>query len=181
MRRSLLRQARRQDGFTLIEVIITAAISVIVLGALTSVVLTSVQSFGVASSRVQASAQIRSFENYAYDDFAAGQIQNVGSCTQSNAPCSTQLVIAGMQASNSPQPVLAPYQVTYSWGGSSTGFLDRQVAATGATTHAATNVSSFAWYVDSSAGFPTVLVSLTVTVQAYSESQTFRFYPRLNP
>jgi pantothenate synthetase len=42
----------------------------------------------------------------------------------------------------------------------------------------ATDVSAFAWYVDTNS---TVVVSITVTVQSYSESETFRFYPRINP
>ena len=169
---------RQQAGFTLIEVAITAAIGAVVMGALTSVILTSVRASNIASSRVEASAQIRNFEAFAYDDFAGGQVQGGSGCTQAS-PCTTQpLVITGSAATNSAAPVISPYQITYVWDGSA--FLDRQVASTGTPTHTATDVSSFSWYVDtSSAAFPIVIVAMTVTVQSYSQSQTFLFYPRL--
>jgi hypothetical protein len=83
-------------------------------------------------------------------------------------------VLTGYQFSSS-TPVPASYQVQYTWDGSS--FLDRAVG-TGAAKHAATDVTAFSWYVDTDAS---VVVSLTVTIQAYSESQVFRFYPRRNP
>jgi hypothetical protein len=70
--------------------------------------------------------------------------------------------------------VPASFQVSYTWDGSN--FLDRAIASTGVSEHAATNVTAFSWYIDTDA---TVVVSLTVTVQSYSESQTFRFDPRL--
>ncbi|TMC54345.1 MAG: type II secretion system protein [Chloroflexi bacterium] len=146
-----------QGGFTLVEVIISAAIGALLLSALTSVVLTSWRGAMIATSRVEASSQIRNFEYLAYDDFARSATPSGGAC-----PCTTQpLLLSG---------------VTYTWDGRS--FLDRAVANTGATEHAATDVSAFSWYVDTNS---TVVVSLTITIQAYSESQTFRFYPRVNP
>jgi len=89
-------------------------------------------------------------------------------------------------------PVPSASLVTYSWDG--VGFLDRQVLGA-PPRHAATNVSGFSWYLDTSSGDPTVVVSLTVTFPAansvgpgsaflgdpYSESQTLRYYPRLIP
>jgi hypothetical protein len=81
-------------------------------------------------------------------------------------------VLIGYQVSNS-TPVPATFQVTYTWD-KDAGFLDRAVAR-GSTAHAATDVSAFSWYVDANS---TVVVNMTVTVQAYSQSQTFRFYPR---
>ncbi|TMG69190.1 MAG: prepilin-type N-terminal cleavage/methylation domain-containing protein [Chloroflexi bacterium] len=148
---------RGQGGFTLVELIVSVAIGALLLSALTSVVLTSWRGATVASSRVEASSQIRNFEYFAYDDFARSGIPNGSAC-----PCTTQpLLLSG---------------VTYTWDGGS--FLDRAVASTGATEHAATDVSAFTWYVDTNS---TVVVSLTITIQAYSESQTFRFYPRVNP
>ncbi len=175
MRRQDRHSLGNQNGFTLVEVVITAAISVVVMSALTSVVLTSVRSFDTATNRAEASSQIRNFQSMAYGDFALSQIPQ-NPCM---SPCGAPIVLSGIQVSNAPQPAPTPAQVTYSWDGSS--LLDRQVASTGSTTHAATDVTAFSWYLDTSGAYPTVVVSLTVTVGAYSESQTFLFYPRLNP
>ena len=162
------RYIRSQDGFTLVEVIIASAITVIVMTGLTSVVLTSMRAFNTASSRVEASNQIRNFELRANDDFAHGGMP-AGSCPCTTAP----IVLAGQEASNSNTPVPGPYTVTYTWDGSAS--LDRWVGSS--STRLATNVTAFSW---NQAG-RSVVVSMTVTVKGYSQSQTFRFYPRLNP
>ena len=165
-----------QNGYTLIEVIISVAIGAILMAGLSSVVLTSVRAGNVATSRVEASSQVRSFEFFAYDDFAHSGLSGLSGCTQST-PCTTQpIVLTGTQVNSSGQPV-GTRTVTYTWDGSND--LDR--AAGGTPIHAATNVSSFSWYVTSGPGLSTVVVNLTVTVQAYSESQSFIFYPRVNP
>ena len=48
---------------------------------------------------------------------------------------------------------------------------------------AASSVSAYSWYLDSSGANPTVVVSMTVTIDSYnskySQSQTLRFYPRI--
>jgi prepilin-type N-terminal cleavage/methylation domain-containing protein len=176
--RRLSRYARNQDGFTLVEVIITAAIGAMVMTALTSVILTSVNASKVATSRVEASGQMRNFEFYAYDDFAHSGVPGTSGCGTVDNQCTTQpIVLNGLRATNSVTPATSPYQVSYSWDGAQ--FLDRQFG--GGATHTATSVTGFSWYVDSSAAHPTVVVSLTVTVGNYSESQTFRFFPRVNP
>jgi prepilin-type N-terminal cleavage/methylation domain-containing protein len=168
-----------QGGYTLVELIIALAIGGLLMTAITSVVLTSVRAANIATSRVEASSQIRSFQTFANDDFARSGTPDGGSCGTQATPCTTQpVVLTGTQVSNSVQPVGSTVQVTYTWDGSS--FVDRQVG-TGPSIHAATDVSTFSWYVDKSAAHPTVVVSLTVTVGAYSESQTFRFYPMVNP
>jgi prepilin-type N-terminal cleavage/methylation domain-containing protein len=149
--------ATGQDGFTLVEVIVTLALGVILLSAVSSVVLTSWRGAAIASSRVVASGQMRNFQTFAYDDFAKSDISTLGACTLDN-PCKTPIILAA---------------VTYAWDGSN--FLDRKNSQT--TIHAATNVSAFSWYIDTN----TVVVKLTVTVAPYSQSQSFRFYPRLNP
>jgi prepilin-type N-terminal cleavage/methylation domain-containing protein len=171
--------ARSQGGYTLVEVLITIALTALLMTALTSVVFTSVRAVDVASSRVEASSQIRNFQYFADDDFAQSAVPVGGSCGTPSTPCSTQpVVLSGTQVTNSVQPAGSAVVVTYTWDGSN--FLDRQVSA-GPPIHAATNVSAFSWYVDTTASRPTVVVSITVTVSSYSESQTFRFYPRVSP
>lgn len=154
-----------QGGYTLVELIIALAIGALLMVALTSVVLTSWRATSTATSRVEASAQIRNFESFAYDDFAQSNVANLGGCTASAPPgCTTPITLAA---------------VTYSWD-SSTFVLDRTSNTDSQNKiPAATNVTAFSWYIDTSNS--TVVVNLTVTVQAYSESQAFRFYPRLNP
>jgi prepilin-type N-terminal cleavage/methylation domain-containing protein len=175
----LPRYARSQSGYTLIEVVITAAISAVVMSALTSVVLTTFNASKVATSRIQASSQIRSFQFFANDDFAHSGVPDTSGCGTAASPCSTQpLVLNGVQVSNSVSPAPAPYQVTYTWDGASV--LERQTSG-GGDVNAATNVSAFSWYLEGASPRLTVVVSLTVTVGAYSQSQTLRFYPQVNP
>jgi prepilin-type N-terminal cleavage/methylation domain-containing protein len=170
VRRSFRDYAHGQAGFTLIEVVISVAIGAILMSALTSVILTSVRASATATSRIDASGQIRNFEFFAYDDFAHSAVPTPTGCIGTvGSPCTTQAI--GL---NGP--------VTYAWDG--TAFLDRLVGSN--VTHMATNVTGFSWYVDSSLAHPTVVINLTVTIQAfsdqpYSESQTLRFYPRVNP
>ena len=158
MRQRACGRMEGQNGYTLVEVVISVAIGGVLMSALTSVVLTTWRATTIATSRVEASGQIRSFQYFAYDDFAQANISTLGACSPSS-PCTTPIGLS---------------TVTYTWDGST--FLDRATSLT--TIHAATNVTAFSWYVDSNSS---VVVSLTVTVNAYSQSQTFRFYPRLNP
>ena len=156
MKPRLSRRATGQEGYTLVELIIAVAIGALLMSALTSVVLTAWRGTSVATGRVEASSQIRNFQYFAYDDFATSNISGLSGCT---SPCTSPITLAA---------------VTYKWDGSN--FLERTNSQ--ATIHAATNVTAFSWYVDTNF---TVVVNLTVTVQSYSESQTFRFYPRINP
>ena len=55
------------------------------------------------------------------------------------------------------------------------------MAGTNPPVHAATNVTAFSYYLDGAAPNQTVVVSLTVTFQSYSESQTLRFFPEVKP
>jgi prepilin-type N-terminal cleavage/methylation domain-containing protein len=169
---------QRQAGYTLIELIIAAAIGAILMTGLTSVVLTSVRAANVATSRIEASSQTRAFQLDAYDDFALSWPPAPNGCAGTIAnPCSVQPIsLQGLRLSNSPSPTPNSYSVTYSWDG--VQFVNRQVNG-GTPVHAASDVSAFSWYLDGSAPFQTVVVSMTVTVQSYSESQTFRFNPRV--
>jgi prepilin-type N-terminal cleavage/methylation domain-containing protein len=164
----LVQRVRNQDGYTLVEVVISAAIGAVLMAGLTSVVLTSVRATNIATARIEASSQIRSFQFFAYDDFAhSGIPPGSASC-----PCTQPIVLSGPPANSQDTPGSLE-QVTYAWDG--TGFLDRQ-SSTG-TRRVSTNVTGFSWRVDGR----TVVVSLTVTVQSYAQSQTLRFYPRVSP
>jgi type II secretory pathway pseudopilin PulG len=171
---------RSQGGFTLVEVIITSLISMVLMSALTSVVLTTWRANTTATSRVEASSQIRNFQLRAYEDFARSKLPATTGCGANQAnPCTTTpVVVTGLQVTDPGQLSTSPYQVSYAWDG--TAFLDRQ-AASDPPTHIATNVSSFGWYVDGN----TLVVNLTITIKdlqsnpVYSESQVLRFYPRV--
>ena len=171
---------RGQGGYTLVELLVASAIAVVVLWGLTSVVFSSWRASNEATSRVAASSQVRSFEFFAYDDFALSIVPVPSGCAATAAsPCTTQpIVLQGFQASNVPSPSLSAYQVTYTWDGSN--FLDRQVGAY-SPNHAATGVSAFAWYIAGSAPHQTVVVTISITVQSYTQTQTLSFYPRVNP
>jgi prepilin-type N-terminal cleavage/methylation domain-containing protein len=173
------RYGRSQAGFTLVEVVITAAIGAVLMSALTSVILTSFNAGKIATSRVEASGEMRNFQFYAHDDFAHAIMPAPVGCGTTANPCTTQpIVLDGTQVSNSVSPVPASFQVSYTWDGS--GILDRQIGG-GPVTHMGTDVSNFAWYLDGTAPNQTVVVSVTVTVGAYSETQVFRFDPQVNP
>jgi prepilin-type N-terminal cleavage/methylation domain-containing protein len=166
VRRTIAKYARSQNGFTLVEVVIAGAIGVILMTALTSVILTANRGVITATSRIEASGQIRTFESFAGDDFAQSAVPPTGGCGTAGNPCTTQ-----------PISLSGTYAVSYVWDGSA--FLDRTVGSN--VIHMATNASAFSWYVDTSSLHPAVVMTLTVTVQAYSESQTFRFEPEVNP
>jgi prepilin-type N-terminal cleavage/methylation domain-containing protein len=170
------RYARSQNGYTLIEVVIASAVGAIVVGGLTSVVLTTMRAATIATSRVEASAQIRSFQSFADGDFARSLIPTLNGCGTTANPCTTQpIVLNGWQVSNATSPVSSSSHVSYAWDG--VQFVNRQVGAT--SLHAATNVSAYTWYVDTSGTHPTVVVSMTVTVGSYSQSQVLRFLPQV--
>ena len=179
MRSTLLRYAKSQDGFTLIELLVASAIGLIVMSGLTSLVLTTWRAGTIATNRVVASGQIRSFQSEAYDDFAHSAVPDSTGCNPVPWTCPIRLI--GDQASNLATPSITPnYQVKYTWD-QANQVLDRTVNG-GAPRHAATNVSYFSWTVTPN---QTVVVTLTVTmaqtVPPYSETQTLQFYPRVNP
>jgi prepilin-type N-terminal cleavage/methylation domain-containing protein len=176
MKADLGRYARSQGGYTLIELIVASAISLFVLTGLTSVVLTSWRAGAIATSRVEASAQIRNFQFRAYDDFALSGAPVISSCGANDPPpCS--ITLSGLKASNSEPPVLTRFTVIYFWDGTN---VDRIVGSD--VRHAATNVTAFS----ASVSGETVGVSMTVTMPVfaempYAETQKLRFYPRVNP
>jgi prepilin-type N-terminal cleavage/methylation domain-containing protein len=170
------RYSRTQNGYTLIEVVVASAVGAIVMAGLTSVLLTSWRASTTASSRIEASSQIRSFEFFAYDDFARSRVPTPSGCGGAVNPCTTQpIVLSGLQVTNPATRTVTSYRATYTWNGSE--FIDRSVG--GNSLHAATNVTDFSWYVDGSTQRPTVVVNMTVTVGSYQESQTLRFLPEI--
>jgi type II secretory pathway pseudopilin PulG len=178
----LAARRRSQAGYTLIELIIANAIGLMVMGAMTSVVLTMVLGGNVATSRVQASAQIRNFQLTAYDDFALSRPPVTNSCgTGVNNPCTTQdMVLTGDRMPNQIGGVAAPFTARYTWD--PTKSLVRRFVGV-ASRVVASDVKSYSWYVDSSAEHPVVVVSMSVTIgfynTAYTESQSLLFYPRV--
>jgi prepilin-type N-terminal cleavage/methylation domain-containing protein len=183
MKPAVERYAASQAGYTLVELIVASAIGLMVMTGLTSVVLTTWRANMIATSRIEASSQIRNFEFVAYDDFALSGIPNISGCgTVPTPPCTIEL--SGWQVSNSITPVPSDYQVTYIWDGTK---VLRQVGVGADTAKlVATNVTAFSARVDGTAPHQTVVVTVTVTMnpttdQAYAETQALRFYPRLNP
>lgn len=173
---------RSQAGYTLIELVIASGIGVIVMASLTSVVLTAVMASNTATSRVEASTQIRSFELSAYDDFAhSKQPALPASCGSAGKPfCTVEaLVLSGL---GMPNTVSAPTgrDVSYVWNRS------RQLVTRSGPTgsrNVATNVTAFDWHVDNSGAHATVVVNMTVTVDFFNgshvQSQALQFLPRV--
>jgi prepilin-type N-terminal cleavage/methylation domain-containing protein len=184
MKPAVARYARSQAGYTLVELIVASAIGLVVMTGLTSVVLTSWHANTIATSRIEASSQIRNFEFVAYDDFALSNLPVPTGCLATIAsPCTTPIVLQGSQASNDATPTISPYQVTYRWDGG-TNLLERQTQLgtnPPVDFDAATGVTAFSWYLDGSAPYQTVVVTVSITVQSYIETQALRFYPRVNP
>jgi prepilin-type N-terminal cleavage/methylation domain-containing protein len=178
----LAARRRRQSGFTLIELLIATTLGLLVLGALTSLVVTMMVADNTAAGRIEASSQVRDFQLAAYEDFVLARAPTSPGCGTAANQCTTQtLLLIGDQAPTSGQPV--PDTIRYEWY-PSTQTVTRQADNTNGTSTrvVASNVTAYSWYVDRTAA-PTVVVSLTVTIPSYnatySESQTFRFYPRI--
>lgn len=174
---------RAQAGYTLIEMLVATTIGALVMGALTSVIVTTAESTNVATSRVDAANQVRSFQLTAHDDMAlSGVPQPTGCGTAPSNPCTTQaIVLQGSRMSNQAAGTPSAYAVSYTWDPVAKVIV-RQVVG-GPRRTVSTDVSSFSWYVDSTDGHPAVVVTLTVTFNSYnntfSESQSLRFYPRV--
>jgi prepilin-type N-terminal cleavage/methylation domain-containing protein len=179
MRSALLRYAKSQGGFTLVELLVASAIGLIVMTGLTSLVLSTWRAGTIATTRVVASGQIRNFQLDADDDFALSGLPTLTNCMAGSPPPCT-IALSGFQASKAAVPVITPYQVSYVWDGVN---VDRNVVG-GSSKHAATDVAAFSAYLSGQPGNQTVVVTLTITmpgVPPYSETQTLQFYPRVNP
>jgi prepilin-type N-terminal cleavage/methylation domain-containing protein len=181
MRAQVATRHRSQAGYTLIELIIASAIGLLVMGALTSVVLTMTIGDNVATGRIEASAQIRNFQLTAYDDFALSRPPSPVGCGTPSSPCTTQdMILMGSRVPNDPIGLPAPFTARYTWDSSQqavTRYVDTRSRV------AASSVTAYSWYIDDSGGHPVVVINMTVTVTfyntSYSESQSLLFYPRV--
>jgi prepilin-type N-terminal cleavage/methylation domain-containing protein len=173
------RRHRSQAGFTLVELLIASALGFIVMSGLTSVVLTTYRASQTASSRVEASGQILGFQQTASDDFATSSLPvPPGGCGTSSAPCTHDPInLRGCKMTNLATPSPQLRTVSYTWPAGS-DLVNRKVGA-GSASPAATSVTAFSWYVDGTAPYQSVVVSLSVTLGTVSQSQTMRFLPRV--
>ena len=162
--------------------VIATSLGVIVMASLTSVVLTGMMASNTATGRIEASAQIRSFELTAYDDFAHSSQPAVPSgCGLAPKPACTvePLVLPGFimpNQSNTP----TPRAVTYTWN-RSRRVVTRSVPA--GNRDVATNVTTFGWHMDGSGAHATVVVNMTITIDFFNgshvQSQALQFFPRV--
>ncbi len=173
------RRMHQQGGFTLIELMIATAIGLVVLTALTSVLFTTYQANQIATSRVEASGQIRNFEETAYDDFALSSLPPTpGSCGSAGQPCTQDSIqLKGCAMTNSATPSLQSRTIAYAWN-KGTQSIDRHVNAA-PVNPVASSVTAFSWYIDGVAPSQSVVVTMTVTISTYSQTQTLRFHPRV--
>jgi prepilin-type N-terminal cleavage/methylation domain-containing protein len=177
----IARRHRGQAGYTLIELIVATTIGVLVMSAVVSVLVTSIVGVNTATTRVEASSQIRSFQLTAYDDFALSRPPAAAGCGTPSSPCTTQpMVLSGSRVPNQPTGAPTPFTATYTWDPA--GQTITRSTGVGSRT-AAGNVTAFEWYVDSSGQHPVVVVAMSVTVgfynTTYTQSQTLLFYPRI--
>lgn len=173
------RRTNHQGGFTLIELMIATAIGLVVLTGLTSVVFTTYRANQIATSRVEASGQIRNFEETAYDDFALSSLPPTpGGCGTSAQPCTQDSIqLKGCGMTNSATPSLQSRTIAYAWN-KGTQSIDRSLNAVPVNS-VASGVTNFAWYIDGVAPSQSVVVTMTVTITTYSQTQTLRFHPRV--
>ena len=176
-RRLATRSHNSQAGFTLIELLVATALGVVLLTALTSVVLTTYRADQTAIARTEVAGEIRNFQQNAYDDFASSAAPSTpAGCGTATTPCTeSQITLVGCLPSTTYSVPSTKRTVNYQWT-SGTRSIVRQVGAE--SLPAASNVTGFSWYIDGGSGVPTVVVSITVQIQAISQSQTMRFYPR---
>jgi prepilin-type N-terminal cleavage/methylation domain-containing protein len=174
---SKAKRRQAQAGFTLIELLIATAIGLVVMSALTSVVFTTYQANKIATSRVEASGEIRNFQQLAYDDIALSSLPpSPAGCGTSAQPCSQEPIrLQGCNGSNPSAP--QSRSVLYTWN-SGTQLIDRQVGGV-SVGPAASDVTGFSWYLDGATPNPTVVATITVTVGTSTQTQTLRFYPRV--
>jgi prepilin-type N-terminal cleavage/methylation domain-containing protein len=176
------RRRRQQAGYTLVELLVATAVGALIMVALTSIVLTTAISTNVATSRVDASSEIRNFQLSAYDDLAFSTLPTAPGCGTQGAPCTTQpMVLQGQRVPNLVNGAPAPYTVTYTWDPVART-VTRQAGP--ASRPVAEDVTRYSWYTDQTAAHPTVVITLTVTVAtynaSYNDTQTFRFVPMLS-
>jgi prepilin-type N-terminal cleavage/methylation domain-containing protein len=171
-----------QAGYTLPEVIIASGIAAFLAASLTSVVFVAFSANTTWNPRLQASGQIRKFQQSITDDQALGalpQLVSANPCPGVSPAPSNPIVLRGVSQTNpSPPPAtLSATQVAYWWDG--VKLIYRCAGGKGASI-VARNVTAFSWSIDHSNG-SVLVVSMTATDAAvtptYIQSQTLRFEP----
>ncbi|MFN2463428.1 MAG: type II secretion system protein J [Candidatus Dormibacteria bacterium] len=163
--------ALSQGGFTLVEMIIATAVSSILLAGISVLVFTNFSASTIAAQRLQASGQLQNFQVAFYRDAALDNTATNRSPIIAAAPC--DVVLAGRRR-DAGGTTNTSYSVEYKLSGSD---IRRTVAAT--TSTVARNVKLFTCALQSDGTFQ-VVISAQDTTGSYTQSQTFRFYPRGN-
>jgi type II secretory pathway pseudopilin PulG len=173
-----------QRGYTLVELIIASGLAAFVLTALTSVIFVSTQANKTWSPRLQATGELRHFQQSFYEDMALGSVPSISVSTN---PClvpvpaaTPPITIDGQLYKGSP-PVAQSYQAVYCYSPTSRT-VQRYIG--GVPTVVARNVTKFAWRIDLADGSPVVVIDITTTDNSvpsqYSTTQQLRYYPRRN-
>jgi type II secretory pathway pseudopilin PulG len=187
LKRWRLKGLHGQRGYTLVELIISSGLAAFVLTALTSVIFVTTQANRTWSPRLQATGEIRHFQEMFYDDVAASDSPSTALTTNpclaalpSPAPPPTPpIALNGLTFTGTP-PAAQTFQATYCYNPTSQT-VQRYVA--GNPTVVARNVVNFKWRLDAADGNALVL-DITTTDNSvpsiYSTTQELRYYPRRN-
>jgi hypothetical protein len=166
-------------------VIIASGMATFLAASLAGVVFVASSANTTWTPRLQASGQVRSFQQTFADDVALGALPSfttTNPCPDvSPAPApSDPIILRGLSQTNpSPPPVaLAATQVAY-WFDPASQLVQRCVAGKGSGV-VARNVTAFAWRIDRTNG-SAVVITITTTDAGvpprYTETQTLRFVP----
>jgi type II secretory pathway pseudopilin PulG len=182
-----IRRWQDQRGYTLVELIISSGLAAFVMTALTSVIFVATQANRTWSPRLQATGEIRHFQETFYEDAAASDspstalTSNPCIATQpSPAPLPTPPIALNGLAFTGTPPVSQAFQATYCYNPSSQT-VQRYVAGNPAVV--ARNVVNFRWRLDAADGNALVIdisTSDNSVPSLYSTSQQLRYYPRRN-
>jgi len=179
--RPLRRPHGNQGGYTLPEVILAAGLATFIAAALTSVVFVASSANTTWNPRLQASGQIRGFQQSFTDDVAMAGMPSFAS-----APCpgvspapapSAPIVLRGVTFNPSPSPTLAPIQAAY-WYDRTNKVVVRCSGGNGPAV-VARYVTAFQPILDRTGN--TIIITITAQDAGsgqYSQTQTMRFYPR---
>ncbi|MHB8571836.1 MAG: PulJ/GspJ family protein [Candidatus Dormibacteria bacterium] len=167
----------RQAGFTLVELMISAALASFILAATVSVIWVAVGANNTWNPRLQANAQVRDLQLAVQYDLEHDSIvlapQSGSGCTPTTL--GTSLTLTGVQMSNVATPAPSVTSVTYGYDSSgkrvsrSTG-----TAVASDPVYVARNVTAFTWSIDAGC---VLVVNMTATDPAasFTDAETLRF------